>query len=271
MKYIGKALVGIVVLALLIFTVVFLANAYNTGKIGNKAEKIADTFTEDIVGTWTGKYSISAITFNEDSTTSLTMLGIALNGTYSDSYDLETQKHTLTLKYQTVLGISVERTFEAKLEEDSLKLTDTQLDSVELRYTRAGAESGEKVSNENKNPDSKNDETETTVYNPGADVYKQALIGEWVSSNSPNSGYKFAEDSSIEIKLMGIGNTGSYSVSVDEATNRCVLEINYATVLGVDISNRYYITIADDVLSLAQRGAESITTTYTKVKEAPNN
>lgn len=264
MKSIGKALVGIVVLALLIFTVIFLANAYNTGKIGNKAEKIADTFSEDIVGTWTGKYSISAITFNADSTTTLTMLGVDINGTYSDSYDLETQKHTLTLKYQTVLGISVERSFEAKLDEDSLKLTDTQLDSVELRYTKASADSGEKGNGNNET-------TEKTVYNPGVDVYKRELIGEWISSNSQTSGYKFFDDSTVEIKLMGIGNTGKYSLSIDEETNRCMLEITYASVIGVDISNRYYITIADDVLTLTQRGAESLVTTYTKAKATPNN
>lgn len=253
MQNIKKALVGIALLIVIIVTVVFLANAYNTGKLGNKAEKIADTFAEDILGTWTGKYSISGITFKEDNKTALTMLGVVLDGTYSDSYDLETQKHTLTLKYNTVLGISVERQYEAKLDGDKLLLKDTQLDSVELRYTRNtdSADSSEKT------------DVKTESYNPGVDVYQKEIIGKWISTKGSNSGYEFIDDSTVGIKLMGVSYNGKYSLSVDESTNQCLLKITYASVAGVNIDNSYYVSIADDVLSLTQKGA-NITTTFTK-------
>lgn len=252
MANIKKGILGILLLILIVFTVLFLANAYNTGKIGNKAEKIADTFAQDIVGTWIGKYSISKITFNEDKTTSLTMLGVAVNGTYSDEYDLENETHTLTLKYNTVLGISVERKYKAKLDEDKLKLTDTQLDTVELRYTREGSVSGETTSSNE----------ETTIYNPGADVYINEIIGKWEDSNGTNSGYEFFDNSTVSIKLMGISYNGEYSISVDEETNKCLVKITYASVAGLKVNNSYYVTIADDVLTLTQKGAESISAIY---------
>lgn len=259
MSAIKKAIAGIVLLAVIIFTAIFLTNAYNTGKIGHKAEKIADTFAQDIVGTWTGKYSISAITFNEDGTTSLTMLGVALDGTYSDNYDLDKQEHTLTLKYETVLGISVERSFKAKLDEDSLKLTDTQVDSVELRYTKGTSDSTEN------NSQTEDVNENTTVYNPGIEVYEKEILGEWESTKGTNSGYNFTDGSTVTIKLMGVSYDGKYSVSIDENTNQCLLKITYASVAGVNIDNSYYVTIADDVLSLTQKGA-SISASYTKVK-----
>lgn len=255
MQNIKKAVVGIVLLVVLIFTVVFLANAYNTGKIGNKAEKIADTFAEDIIGSWTGKYSISGITFKEEGKTSLTMLGVAIDGTYSDSYDLETQKHTLTLKYETVLGLSVERSYDAKLDGDSLNLTDKQLDSVELRYTRVTANAD--------NDDKEDSAKKTKLFNPGVDVYQKALIGKWNSSKSANSGYEFIDESTVSIRLLGVSYEGTYSLSVDEETQQCLVKIDYASVAGMKISNSYYVTIADDILTLTQKGA-NISTNYTK-------
>ena len=47
MKYIKWLIASIVVVVLLIFTAIFVVNAYNTGKIGNKDEKVAADFTED--------------------------------------------------------------------------------------------------------------------------------------------------------------------------------------------------------------------------------
>ncbi len=143
MKLIKKVLIVVLVLALLIFTGVFVLNAYNTGKIGDKAGKIADTFAQDIVGSWTGKYSISQITFNEDGTTTFTMLGVVLNGEYSDSYDLETEQHTVRVKYSTSLGLSVEKYFKAELHENgnTLSLIDTQIDSVRMIFSREKANS----------------------------------------------------------------------------------------------------------------------------------
>ena len=253
MQNIKKAAVGIVLLVVILFTVVFLANAYNTGKIGHKADKIADTFAEDIIGSWTGKYQISGITFKEDGKTSLNMLGVALDGTYSDSYDLETKTHTLTLKYKTVLGLSVERSYEAKLDGDKLRLTDTQLDSVELRYTRNGASDEAETGSEKK----------TEIYNPGIDIYKKEILGKWNSSTGTNSGYEFIDESTVSIRLMGVSYEGTYSVSIDEATQQCLMKIDYASVAGIKISNSYYVIIADDVLTLTQKGA-NISTTFTK-------
>lgn len=256
MANIKKAIAGLALLAVLIFTIVFLSNAYNTGKIGHKADKIADTFAQDIVGTWTGKYQISGITFKEDGTTSLTMLGVALDGTYEDSFDLETEKHTLTLKYSTILGISVERKYEAKLDGDKLRLTDVEHDMVELRYTRENtASDAETETGENGK--------EKTVFNPGVDVYQKELLGKWTSTANANSGYEFIDESTVSIKLMGVSYNGTYTMTFDENENQCLLKINYASVAGMKISNSYYVSIADNVLTLKQKGA-GISTTYEK-------
>lgn len=255
MKLIRNIVISVLVCALLTFTCVFVLNAYNTGKIGNKAEKIADTFTEDIIGTWTGKYSISKIEFRADGTTSLTMLGIVLNGEYSDSYDLENETHTLQVKYKTSLGISVERYFLAELKNDTLSLIDSQIDSVKMIYTRI-------ASTENA---TESQDTEL-IYNPGLDVYKSELLGEWLSDSLTNSGYMFRDDSTVYIKLYGVGYDGKYSVSIDPETNRCLLKINYVSVAGVTVSNTYFVTIEDDILTLTQKNYESITNSYQKVK-----
>lgn len=258
MKFIQKIIIGILVLALLVFTAVFVLNAYNTGKIGDKAGKIADTFTEDIIGTWTGEHSISKITFKEDGTTSLTMLGIVLNGKYSDSYDLNTQEHTLKVKYNTSLGLSVERYFKADLDENTLSLIDTQIDSVKLIYTRETSSS---------EPDNNSGDKTTKLYNPGIEVYKAELLGEWLASKSSNSGYEFRDDGTVYLKLMGVGYDGKYSISIEDETNRCVLKINYISVAGININNSYYVTIEENLLTLTQKGAENISTSYQKVTE----
>ena len=254
MKIIQKIIIGVLVVALLVFTAVFVLNAYNTGKIGDKAGKIADTFTEDIIGTWTGEHSISKITFNEDGTTSLTMFVIVINGEYSDSYDLNTHVHTLKVKYTSSLGLSVERYFTAELKDNTLSLIDSQLDSVKMIYTRNGT-TDESTTNENKT---------SIKHNPGIDVYKKEILGEWLSSDVPNSGYEFKDESNVFLKIYGVGYDGTYSVSVEPNTNRCVLKINYISVAGVNVSNSYYVTITDDILTLIQKSFENITSTYKK-------
>lgn len=256
MKFIRNIIIGVLVLALLGFTTVFVMNAYNTGKIGNKAEKVADTFTEDILGTWRGQHSISNITFKEDGTVSLTLLGVAVNGEYSDTYDLATEKHTLRVKYSGSLGISIERYFVAELVDDKLSLIDTQFDSVKMIYYRENATPDDSETTGNKH---------TTVYNPGIDKYSKDIIGEWLSDDIPNSGYEFRADSSVYLKVYGVGYDGTYSVSIDPSTNRCVLKVNYISVAGVTVSNSYFVTIQDDILTLAQKSYESITSVYTKV------
>ncbi len=258
MKLIRNIIIGVLVLALLGFTTVFVLNAYNTGKIGNKAEKVADTFTEDIIGTWNGQHSISQITFKDDGTVSLTLLGVALNGEYSDSYDLETEKHTLKVKYSGSFGISVERYFVAELEEDRLSLIDTQFDSVKMIYFRDGVLYSDPETTEAQ---------KSNVYNPGIETYSKDIIGEWLSDDVPNSGYEFRADSTVFLKIYGLGYDGTYAVSIDPATNRCVLKVNYISVAGVTVSNSYYVTIEDGTLTLAQKSYENITSVYNKVNK----
>lgn len=260
MKIIRNAVISVLVVALIAFTAVFVMNAYNTGKIGDKAGKLEDTFTQNIIGTWVGEHSISSISFNEDGTTSLTMLGIVLNGEYDDSYDLNTEVHTLKVKYSTALGISVERYFTAELKDDQLSLIDTQLNTVKMIYNRKN------ISENNSDSDKNNDNNKEEHYNPGMDIFKRDILGEWLSEDIPNSGYEFNEDSSVYLKIYGVGYDGTYSLSIDPVTERCVLKINYISVAGVTVSNTYYVSIVDNQLTLSQKSMENITAKYIKNK-----
>ena len=253
MKFVKKIIIGVLVLGLLAFTAVFVLDAYNTGKIGDKAGKTAEDFTESILGTWTGQNALSRITFNADGKATVTLLGVELDAVYTDSYNLETQRHTLSLRYNTSLGLSVERYFTARIDGDKLMLVDSQFESVTMWYTRADEADSESDGKE-----------EQTVYNPGIEVYQKELIGKWVSSVSKNSGYEFREDSTVYIKTIGVGSEGTYSISVDSTTNACVLKVNYVSIAGMNISNSYYVTIEEDLLTLTQIGAENIQTTYIK-------
>ena len=132
-------------------------------------------------------------------------------------------------------------------------LVDTQFESVTMWYTRS--------TDVNSGSDGKE---EKTVYNPGVEVYQKELLGKWVSSVSKNSGYEFREDSTVYIKTIGVGTEGTYNVSIDTVTNACVLKVNYVSIAGMSISNSYYVTIEEDLLTLTQIGAESIKTTYMK-------
>lgn len=252
-KNIGITIGALALVAAIVLGIVFLSSAYNDGKFGHKAEKVAETFSEELAGSWSGKHSISGLTFSEDGTVKLNMLGVTLDGTFSDSYDIEKDIHTLTLKYSTVLGVSIERSYRASINEDKLTLVDTQLDSVEIVYTKNNAQQS-----------TENEKTESsTVYNPGKEVYQQELLGKWNISNGKNSGYEFVDESTVSIRLLGVSYNGKYTVSVDD-TGRCVLKITYVSLAGMNISNSYYVTIADNVLTLTQIGAESISLSYIK-------
>lgn len=253
MKFVKKIIIGVLVLGLLAFTAVFVLDAYNTGKIGDKAGKTAEDFTESILGTWTGQNALSKITFKADGKATVTLLGVELDADYNDSYNLETQRHTLSLRYNTSLGLSVERYFTARIDGDRLMLVDSQFESVTMWYTRSTDINSESDSKEEK-----------TVYNPGIEVYQKELIGKWVSSVSKNSGYEFREDSTVYIKTIGVGSEGTYNISIDATTNVCVLKINYVSIAGMNISNSYHVTIEEDLLTLTQIGAENIKTTYMK-------
>lgn len=253
MEFIKKFIIGAVVVILVAFTLLFVIDAYNTGKIGDKAGKVETDFTEQIMGTWTGDYSISQITFEAEGKAKLTMLGVVVDGEYADSYDINTDKHTLKIKYITSVGLSVERFYDAVLIDDKLVLTDTQFETVKLSYKRS----------ENSGS-SQNNSGSTTIYNPGISVYSKELLGSWVSTSSANSGFEFKENGEVYVKLLSIGYDGKYTVSIDETNNRCILKINYISIGNVTISNSYYVTIEDTLLTLTQIGAENIETTYTK-------
>ncbi len=259
MKLIRRLIIAAMVVILLGFTVFFVLDAYNTGEFGNKAGKISDDFTEQLVGAWTGKYSISEISFEDDGTTSLTLLGVELKGEFEDSYDLEKEEHTLRIKYISSLGVSVEKYFKAELSGDTLTLTDTQLDSVKMVYTR-----GSKAHRDGAE-DKKTTESTTFLPNQNESFYKEKLIGTWSSTASQNSGYEFREDMTVNLKLLGIGYDGNYSVYIEEGSNRCVLKINYISVGDINVNNSYYVNIEDDTLTLTQKGAETLKTTYNKV------
>ena len=118
MKYIKWLIASVVVVALLIFTSVFVINAYNTGRIGNKDEKVANEFIEEIQGVWkntsTGTVAskVSTVRFGEDGRLTVIVLGQTAGGTYSDEYDLDSKKHILTVKGNIYGGLSIERSFE---------------------------------------------------------------------------------------------------------------------------------------------------------------
>lgn len=257
MKIIRNAIISVVVIALLAFTAFFVLDAYNKGTIGNKAEKVADSFTEDLIGTWQGEYSISRITFKEEGKVSLTILGAALNGEYQDNYDLEKETHTLRVKYTTSFGVSVEAYYIAEIKEDQLSLIDTRLDSVKMIYTRVGTDD---VS------DADTTAGTSKVYNPGIKGVNKDILGKWNSTQSQSSGFEFKENSEVSLRLLGIGYDGTYSVEIDDVTNRVILKVDYISVGNVSVSNSYYLSIEDGVMTLYQVGYENISTTYTRAE-----
>lgn len=266
MSNVKKAILEIFAVVLAVFTVVFLVNAYNKGEIGNKAEKVAKTFAEELEGTWYGKGEISAITFMKDGKTSLKILGVAVDGEFSDSYDIPKEKHTLKLKYKTIMGVSVEREFEAELREDKLTLTDNQLKFVTLEYRRSdGTEPTEEQTSAAPAAADKKEEKNKEPEKQDIETLQKNLIGEWRDSSGTNSGYEFKEDGSVTIKLLGVSYEGTYTVSVDEETGKNLIRITYAQLSITKVTNGYFAAIEDGVLTLTQRGAEKVVLNYTKV------
>lgn len=234
--------------------IILVVNGYNSGKIGNKAEKIEKEFQAELVGEWKGSYSISKLNFAEDGTLKLTLLGIDLDGTYEDNYDIETDTHTLTVKYNSSVGVSVTRTFTATVNENGeLTMIDKQVNSIGFVYRRSDSASegaGQTADTVNRIQD--------------VDELKAALIGQWNLADTQHTGYDFIDSSTVAVKLMGVSYNGSYSVSVEEETGMCLLKITYVRLAGTSVSNTYYAGITDGKLTLVQKGAESISQTYTK-------
>lgn len=272
MKHIKAVIASVAVAALLIFTAVFVVNAYNTGKIGNKDEKVAADFVEDIQGVWkntsTGTIAskVNSVRFGEDGRLTVVVLGQTAGGTFEDEYDLDSKKHTLTVKGNIYGGLSIERSFEAALDEDKTTLTlkDTKgsfdftlvrTDETELtteKTTRAPVTTVPKTE-------------KTTALSGDAAKYAEALLGKWVSRLNNASGYEFIDGSTVRISLVGFSTDGTYSLSVDES-GRCEVKITYIGVAGVSVSNTYIAEVTETELTLIQKNAESVSVTYVRAQ-----
>lgn len=267
MKHIKWFIASLLVAALLIFTAVFVINAYNTGKIGSKDEKVASDFVEDIQGVWKNTSSgtvaskVTAASFGENGKLTVVFLGQTLDGTYSDSYDLDTKKHTLTVKGSIYGGLSVERDFDAVLGEDkdSLTLKDSG-SSLEFILVRTDEE--ELTTKKTTAPKTTERKQEnTTVTDADVAQYSQAILGKWTSRLSSLSGYEFIDGTSVKISLAGITTDGTYLMSINE-NGKCEVKISYVNVAGVSVSNTYIAEITDSSLTLIQKNAESVSITY---------
>ena len=275
MKYIKWLIASIVVVALLIFTAIFVVNAYNTGKIGNKDEKVAADFTEDIQGVWkntsTGTIAskITKVRFDENGKLTVVVLGQTAEGTYRDEYDLDSKKHTLTVKGNIYGGLSVERSFDAVLNEDkdTLNLKDTgsslefilvKTDETELNTEKPTSAVSEKTTFQ------KSEKTEKpSAVSGDTGSYAKALLGKWTSKLSSASGYEFADSSSVKISLVGFTADGTYSLAMNE-NGQCEIKINYANLAGVTVSNTYILELTENEMTLVQKNAESVSVTYVK-------
>lgn len=271
MKHIKWFIASLLVVALLIFTAVFVINAYNTGKIGNKDEKVASDFVEDIQGVWkntsTGTVAskVTAASFGENGKLTVVFLGQTLSGTYSDSYDLDTKKHTLTVKGNIYGGLSVERDFDATLGEDkdTLTLKDNGGSSLEFILVRSDEE--ELTVKKTTAPKTTERRSESTTAS-GADIerYSRAILGKWTSKLSSLSGYEFVDGTAVKISLAGFTADGTYSMAINE-NGKCEVKITYVNVAGVSVSNTYIAEITDSSLTLIQKNAESVSVTYDRV------
>lgn len=275
MKYIKWLIASIVVVALLIFTAIFVVNAYNTGKIGNKDEKVAADFTEDIQGVWkntsTGTIAskITKVRFDENGKLTVVVLGQTAEGTYRDEYDLDSKKHTLTVKGNIYGGLSVERAFDAALNEDkdtlNLKDTGSSLEFILVKTdeTQLNTEKPTSAVIE-KSTAQKTEKTEkNSAVSGDTGSYAKALLGKWTSKLSSASGYEFVDSSSVKISLVGFTADGTYSLAMNE-NGQCEIKINYANLAGVTVSNTYILELTENEMTLVQKNAESVSVTYVK-------
>lgn len=271
MKYIKILIASVVVVALLIFTAIFVVDAYNTGKIGNKDERVASSFVEDIEGSWKNTSSgsiasmVSGADFGEDGKLTVWAFNQKTSGEYFDTYDLDTKQHTLTVKGNIYGGLSIERDFTAQLDEDgTLTLKDTK-SSLSFTLVRASESefTTEKVTTTTQPKTEKS--TKNGIASNVPKSYSKAILGKWVSKLSSSSGYEFIDESTVRISLIGVSTEGSYSMEMNE-NGECELCIKYISVAGVSVSNTYFVTVDETELTLVQKGAESVSVTYIKAQ-----
>ncbi len=227
--------------------------------INKKPERLAESFKEKISGTWTGDYDISEVTFNNDNSVQLKLLGIELSGTFTVSYDKETEQYSMNISYNSDIGISVSRDFtNVKLDEinNTISLNDKESGVVITLKRKNTENSTDNITTQNNDTEKKNDSASSDK------AFQKNLLGKWINSND-NGGYCFYEDGSVDVSLSNINAKGTYSVSKDD-DGKTRIKISYKTSIGMSISNSYYAQIKDDVLALSQVGAENIVLKYTR-------
>lgn len=242
----AKWLVAVGIVILITFTAAFLINSYNKGDIGNKAEKTAEDFSQQLEGTWTGKYQISKFTFKDDKTVSLEILGVSLIGNYSNTYSLKTETHTVELIYKTALGISVDRRYTAKIDGDTLTLVDEDIPSIEMTYKRFDpSNQTEAITTTVTTTTTAEAVTETSGDPVSGDIYS-SILGKWQGSKNKISGFDFKENGIVKLTLLGIGYNGTYTLFKEDGTGRTRLNVVYASVGEVEIRNKYYVDFKPD-------------------------
>lgn len=255
MKYLGRILVAFVVVGVIAFTGVFLLNQYNTGKIGNKAGNMAEKFQDELEGSWKGSYSISKLTFDDTNTVTLTVLGVNVDGTYKTSYDLKTEVYTVSVTYKTVLNVSVDLNFTAKIEENTLTLNEKNISSIEMKYTRFdGSEDNTQTVPTSENKSEKLDNKSENL--------RMALLGKWVSQKNSASGYDFAEDGTVNVSLLGISYNGNYSL--EAVDGKLQITIVYASVAGLEAKNVFFVDIDNNILTFTEASNSTVKLYYTR-------
>lgn len=268
MKHIKALIVSVVVVALLVFTAIFVVNAYNTGKIGHKDEKVAEEFCEDIQGVWKNTSSgpivstVAKVKFEADGKFSLIILGQSAVGDYSDEYDLDEQKHTMTVLGNIYGGINVERSFYAVLSDDknTLELSDTK---GNFNFVLTRTEESELKTEATTAP--KTTKSENSSSGGDVDDFAHALLGKWKSGISSISGYEFIDASNVKISLGDVYSDGTYTLSTNE-DGQYEIQIAYITVAGIKMSNTYIAEITENRLILKQKNAERVLLTYSRAE-----
>lgn len=237
--------------AAVIIAGVLLVSSY----INKKPERLAEKFKEEIYGTWTGDYDISNITFNQDGTAQLKVLGVGVDGTYTVTYNETDEQYYINLNYNSSIGLSVSKDFKAVH------------DGINSTLTLNDKESGMNLTFKRDQSQNADDQPTTSAKSKSGSLknskdVKAAIIGKWVNSGD-NGGYVFYEDGSVDVSLSSFTGKGTYTVSADDS-GKCRLKISYKTAIGLNISNSYYAEISDGTLSLSQVGAENIVLKYTK-------
>ena len=258
MNKIIKIIVGVLIVAVIAFTGIFLLSQYNSGKIGNKAEKIAATFEEELEGTWTGKYSISKLYFDKNHTVSFILLGQNIDGTYKTIYDFNTDSYTISVNYSSDFGISLSLSFTARIEGNTLVLNEKSISALEMKFTKYDG-----IYEEEPSTASILNDTSTKKLERKYEKIKNDLIGKWISQVNSSSGYQFNEDGTVGVTLIGLSYNGDYNFFVDDS-GKLQVTIYYATVAGLEVKNSFYVNIDNNILTLIDASKPSVKLYYTR-------